>query len=133
MDVSAKSVTRYGNGEVQEEEGRVRDGPGELKVRVKGVSEVDELFKLLMGEQVSGDAVINVMAEEGNEGKNSGKDRLFVWGNIEYPARLRAKWELRVGVETASGIGIVAWVAVGNLMDNGAGWVQKVGDKIQVS
>eukprot|EP00061_Rhincodon_typus_P007221 g28702.t1 len=52
-------VTRFGDGEVKDGEEGIRDGPGELKVGVKGVSKVDELFKLLMGTRGSIDTVID--------------------------------------------------------------------------
>eukprot|EP00061_Rhincodon_typus_P015934 g43884.t1 len=50
--------------EVQEGEGDIRDGPGELEVGVKGVSKDDELFKLRMGARSSTDTVIDESEEE---------------------------------------------------------------------
>eukprot|EP00061_Rhincodon_typus_P018218 g47307.t1 len=64
IDVGVEVVTRDGNGEVQEGEGGIGDGPGELKVGLKGVCKVDELFKLLMGARGSTDTVIDVAEEE---------------------------------------------------------------------
>eukprot|EP00061_Rhincodon_typus_P015067 g42536.t1 len=48
-------VTGYGDKEVQEREGGIRDGPGEFEVGVKGASKVDEMFKLLLGLDVHGE------------------------------------------------------------------------------
>eukprot|EP00061_Rhincodon_typus_P008614 g31375.t1 len=68
IDVGAEMVTGNGDREVQEGEGGVGDGPGEFEVRVKAVSKVDELFKLLMGARGSADTVINVVEEKGRNG-----------------------------------------------------------------
>eukprot|EP00061_Rhincodon_typus_P006772 g27761.t1 len=55
-------VTKDGDREGQEREGGVRRGLGEFQVGVKGVSKVNELFKLLMGAEA--DTVIKVEEEE---------------------------------------------------------------------
>eukprot|EP00061_Rhincodon_typus_P007869 g29977.t1 len=57
-------VTKGGDREVQEGERGIRDGPGEPEVEAKGVSKVDELFKLIMGAQGSADTAIDVAEEE---------------------------------------------------------------------
>eukprot|EP00061_Rhincodon_typus_P013303 g39596.t1 len=64
IDVGVEAVTRDGDGEVQEGEGGIGDGPGEFEVGVKGVSKVDELFKLFVGARGSANAVIDVAEEE---------------------------------------------------------------------
>eukprot|EP00061_Rhincodon_typus_P000751 g12650.t1 len=64
MDIRFQVVARDGNREVQEEERGIGDGPGELKVVVEGVREVDELFKLLVGARGSADTVVDVTEEE---------------------------------------------------------------------
>eukprot|EP00061_Rhincodon_typus_P007816 g29880.t1 len=64
IDVGVEAVTRDGDGEVQEVEGGIRDGPSEFVVGVK----VDELFMLLMGARGSADTVINVAKEEMRDG-----------------------------------------------------------------
>eukprot|EP00061_Rhincodon_typus_P002957 g18911.t1 len=64
MDVTVVAVTRHEDREVQEREGGIRDGLGEFEVDVKGVSKVDELFKLLMVARGSADSVIDVAEEE---------------------------------------------------------------------
>eukprot|EP00061_Rhincodon_typus_P007954 g30140.t1 len=69
-DIGANSVGGDGDGEVQEGEGGVRDGPGEFEVRVKGVGEVDELFELFVGARSSTNTVINVVEEEVRAGAN---------------------------------------------------------------
>eukprot|EP00061_Rhincodon_typus_P018010 g46988.t1 len=61
IDVGVEMVTRDGDGDVQEEEGGIGDGPGEFVVGVKGA---DELFKLLLGAQGSANTVINIAEEE---------------------------------------------------------------------
>eukprot|EP00061_Rhincodon_typus_P010708 g35211.t1 len=64
IDVGVEAVTRDGNREVQEGDRGIRVGLGELEVGVKGVSKVDELFKLPVGAQGSADTVINLAEEE---------------------------------------------------------------------
>eukprot|EP00061_Rhincodon_typus_P013956 g40669.t1 len=64
IDVSVEAVTRDGDGEAQEGERSIRDGPGEVEVGVKDVSKVDELFKLLMGARGGADTIIDVAEEE---------------------------------------------------------------------
>eukprot|EP00061_Rhincodon_typus_P006067 g26306.t1 len=63
-----QEVARDGDGEDQEGEGGVRDGPGEFEVGMKDVGEVDELFVLLVGARGSTDTVINVAEEEMRDG-----------------------------------------------------------------
>eukprot|EP00061_Rhincodon_typus_P007346 g28954.t1 len=58
------AVTRDGDGEVQEGEGIIRDGPGEFEVGLKGVRKFDELFKLLVAARGSVNTVIGVAEEE---------------------------------------------------------------------
>eukprot|EP00061_Rhincodon_typus_P016058 g44074.t1 len=67
--VSAETAIRYGDREFQEGEGGIRDGLGEFEVGVKGLSKVDELFKLLMGARGSVGTVIDVAEEEKTNGK----------------------------------------------------------------
>eukprot|EP00061_Rhincodon_typus_P010142 g34205.t1 len=64
-DVSGDLVIRDVDGEVQEEEGGIRNGPCEFEGTVEGVGEIDELFELLMGTRDSTDIVINVVEKEG--------------------------------------------------------------------
>eukprot|EP00061_Rhincodon_typus_P001003 g13410.t1 len=56
----------------------IGDGPGELKIGVEGVNEVDELFQLLMGARGGVDVVIDVMEEEvGDRASVALKEGLF--------------------------------------------------------
>eukprot|EP00061_Rhincodon_typus_P001252 g14176.t1 len=64
MNIGFQVDARDGDREVQKGERSIRDGPGELKVGVKDVSEVDELFELLMGARGGADTVIDVTEEE---------------------------------------------------------------------
>eukprot|EP00061_Rhincodon_typus_P018941 g48335.t1 len=54
----------YGDGEDQDGEGGIRNGPGELDSKVEGVGEVDKLLELLVGAQNSTDVVINMEEKE---------------------------------------------------------------------
>eukprot|EP00061_Rhincodon_typus_P005911 g25997.t1 len=60
-----EAVTRDEDGEVQEGEGGIGDGPGAFEVGLTGVSKVNELFKLLVGARGGVNTVINVAEEEG--------------------------------------------------------------------
>eukprot|EP00061_Rhincodon_typus_P006271 g26737.t1 len=64
IDVSFEAVNRIGDGELQEGEGCMGDGPGEFEVGVKRFSKIDELFNLLIVARGSTDTVIDVMEEE---------------------------------------------------------------------
>eukprot|EP00061_Rhincodon_typus_P003877 g21198.t1 len=68
IDISFQVLTRDGDREGQEGGRGIRDGPGEIKVGVKGVSKVDELFELLVGAQGGTDTVIDVTEEEVGDG-----------------------------------------------------------------
>eukprot|EP00061_Rhincodon_typus_P007078 g28383.t1 len=68
IDIGVEVVTRDGDRGVQEGEGGIGDGPGEFEVGARGVSKVDELFKLLMGAQGSADTIINVMEDKMRDG-----------------------------------------------------------------
>eukprot|EP00061_Rhincodon_typus_P002281 g17073.t1 len=64
MDISFKVVTRDGDGEAQEGERDIRDGPDVHKVGVEGVSKVDELFEIPVGARGDADTVIDVTEEK---------------------------------------------------------------------
>eukprot|EP00061_Rhincodon_typus_P002239 g16967.t1 len=78
MDISFQVVARDGNREVQEGERGIKDGPGELNVGVEGVSEVGELFELLVGARGGADTAIDVTEEEvGNRASVASEEALF--------------------------------------------------------
>eukprot|EP00061_Rhincodon_typus_P017654 g46443.t1 len=64
VGVGAEIVTGDGDREIQKGVGGVRDDQHNFEVGVKGVSKVDEVFKLLMGARSSTDTVIHVAEEE---------------------------------------------------------------------
>eukprot|EP00061_Rhincodon_typus_P007603 g29452.t1 len=64
MDVGGESVSRDGNGEIQEEEGDVRNSPGEFEGGVEGVGKVNELLVVFMKARDCTDVVINIAEEE---------------------------------------------------------------------
>eukprot|EP00061_Rhincodon_typus_P000509 g11926.t1 len=78
MDIGFQVVDRDGNREVQEGEKCIGDGLGELTVGVEDVSEVDELFEVLMGAQGGADTVIDIMEEEvGNRASVASEEGLL--------------------------------------------------------
>eukprot|EP00061_Rhincodon_typus_P014074 g40874.t1 len=60
------AVNQVGDGdrEIQERVGRVRNGSVEFENGLEGISEVDELLKLLVGAQGSTDMVVNMTEKE---------------------------------------------------------------------
>eukprot|EP00061_Rhincodon_typus_P013628 g40131.t1 len=68
MDVGGESVSRDGDGEVQEQERGVRNSPGEFEGRVEGAGEVDELLVFLVEARGHTEIVIDIAEKEVRDG-----------------------------------------------------------------